>query len=184
MYKLIKSFINLFLLKTKPEDIIYSKLLLVFLIVTDFIVNYGSSVIGIKIFNLVNKKNITFSIPTATQSLLVLFILFLVLWTLVYGVLALYNKTNRFVQVLTSLVAVDILLRLLIIACMALLQYAPFLGTILLIPLMYWEFVLYIFIFANSFNFNYFRAGIFSLVYMLLQNSLGELLVNYICNYN
>ena len=182
MYNIIKNFINLFLLKVKPEDIIYSKLLLVFLVGIDFIVNYEANVIGIRVFNLVNKKHINFLIPTLAQSLLVLAVLFLVLWVLVYSVLAFYNKTNRFIQVLTSLLAVDVFLRLLIIICIIILQYSAFLATISLISLMYWEFVLYIFIFANSFSINYLRAGMFSLVYMLVQHNLGEILVNYICN--
>jgi hypothetical protein len=182
MYNLIKSFVNLFLLRVKPEDIIYSKALLVFLVGMDFVVNYEANVIGIKVFNLVNKQQINFLVPSLAQSLVILAVLFLVLWTLVYTTLAIYNKTNRFIQILTSLVAVDIAIRLLIIICIIILRYSAFLATILLIPVVCWEFILYIFIFSNGFNFNYLKAGAFSLVYMLVQHNLGEILVNYICN--
>ena len=182
MYNLIKNFIKLFLLKLKPEDILYSKLLLIVLAGIDFIVNYEANIIGIKVFNVVNKSHINFLVPTLGQSLIVLSILFLVLWALVYSVLTIYNKINRFVQILTSLIAVDIALRTLIIVCIIILKYSAFLATIFLIPLMYWEFMLYVFIFANGFDFNYLKAGLFSLVYMLIQHNLGEILVNYICN--
>ncbi len=181
MYELIKSFINLFLLKTKPEDIVYSKLLLVFLVVVDFIVNYVADVVGIKVFNLINNKHLKFLVPTVEQSIIVLAILFLVLWGVLYSTLAFYNKSNRFVQILTSLTLVDIVLRLLLIVWVIILKYSAFLATILMVPLVYWEFILYIFIFANGFNFNYLKAGVFSLTYMLIQHNLGELLFNYIC---
>ncbi len=182
MYNLIKNFINLFLFKTKPEDILYSKVLLVFLAGIDFIVNYQANVVNIKIFNLINKKHIILSTPTIGQSLIILFVLFLILCGIIYSLLAFYHKSNRFILILTSLVVVDIAFRMFISIAIVGLGYSSLLAVILFIPLLYWEFVLYIFIFSNGFDFNYLKAGSFTLCYMLIQHNVGELLVNYICN--
>lgn len=181
MYNLIKSFLNLFIFKTKPEDIVYSKSLLVFLVVLDLIINYIANIVGIKIFNSINKQHNTLIIPSMLQSLIIISVLFLVLWGLVYTVLTFYHKRNRYVQILTSLVAVDIIFRILIIAAMIGLKYSPFLAIVVWLPVMYWQFILYIFIFANGFGFTYLNSGLFTLCYMLIQHNLGELLVNYVC---
>lgn len=180
LYNLIKSFISLFLLKTKPEDILYSKTLLTILVGIDLIVNYEANVVGIKIFNLINKKHVNLIPLSLLQSTIILLIIILVLWSIIYGVLTFYRKQNRLVQILTSLVAVDIVLRLLLISGILLLKYSIFAALILFIPLMYWEFVLYIFIFANGFNINYLRSGIFALIYMIIQHNLSEILAHFL----
>lgn len=182
MYHLITSFLNLFIFKIKPEDIVYSKALLIFLVVLDFIINYIANMVGIKIFNSINKQHNILVIPSMLQSLIIITVLFLVLWGLVYTVLTVCHKRNRFVQILTSLVAVDILFRILIIVAMIGIKYSPFLAILVWLPLMYWQFILYIFIFANGFSFTYLNSGLFTLCYMLIQHNLGELLVNYICH--
>lgn len=180
LYNLIKSFISLFLLKTKPEDILYSKTLLTILVGIDLIVNYEANVVGIKIFNLINKKHVNLIPLSLLQSTIILLIIILVLWSIIYGVLTFHRKQNRLVQILTSLVAVDIVLRLLLISGILLLKYSIFAALILFIPLMYWEFVLYIFIFANGFNINYLRSGIFALIYMIIQHNLSEILAHFL----
>lgn len=180
LYNLIKSFIGLFLLKTKPEDILYSKTLLTILIGIDLIVNYEANIIGIKIFNLINKKHVNLIPLSLLQSTIILLIILLILWSIIYGVLKFYNKQNRLVQILTSLVAVDIMLRLLLIIGILFLKYSIFAALILFIPLMYWEFVLYIFIFANGFNINYLRSGMFALIYMIIQHNLSEILAHFL----
>jgi len=180
LYKLIKSFIDLFLLKIKPQDIIYSKLLLIVLIVIDFIVNYEANLISIKIINLINKKDINFIPPSLYQSMIILVAMLIVLWGSIYGVLIFYKKQNRLVQILTSLVAVDIILRLLLMCSVFMLKYTIFAALVLLVPLMYWQFILYVFIFANGFDINYLRSGIVALVYMLIQHNLGEIVAHYV----
>jgi hypothetical protein len=180
LYNLIKSFISLFLLKTKPEDILYSKTLLTILIGIDLIVNYEANVVGIKIFNLINKKHVNLIPLSLLQSTIILLIIILVLWSIIYGVLTFYKKQNRLVQILTSLVAVDIVLRLLLISGILILKYSIFAALILFIPLMYWEFVLYIFIFANGFNINYLKSGMFALIYMIIQHNLSEILAHFL----
>lgn len=182
MFYLIKNFLKLFVLQVKPEDIVYSKLLLAFLINIDFIVNYKAAIIGIKAYNLINKNHHVFLIPSFTQSIIVLTMLFLVLAGFIYSILMFKHKTNRFVQILTSIVAVDILLRSLIIGCVFIFKYSPVLAAIIAIPVIYWEFVLYIFIFSNGFSCNYLKSGIFSLFYMLIQHNLGELFFSFVSN--
>ena len=180
LYNLIKSFISLFLLKTKPEDILYSKTLLTILVGIDLIVNYEANIVGIKIFNLINKKHVNLIPLSLLQSTIILLIIILVLWSIIYGVLTFYKKQNRLVQILTSLVAIDIMLRLLLIIGILILKYSIFAALILFIPLMYWEFVLYIFIFANGFNINYLRSGMFALIYMIIQHNLSEILAHFL----
>lgn len=179
LYKLIKSFINLFLLKIKPEDIVYSKLLLTILVAIDFIVNYQANIIGIKIFNIVNKKHINFIPPSVWQSIIILSVILLVLWGTIYSLLIFYKKQNRLVQILTSLMVIDIILRLLLICNVVILKYYVFAALILMIPLMYWEFILYIFVFANGFSINYLKSGAFALIYMVIQHNLSEILTHY-----
>ncbi len=60
------------------------------------------------------------------------------------------------------------------------LKYTIFAALVLLVPLMYWQFILYVFIFANGFDINYLRSGIVALVYMLIQHNLGEIVAHYV----
>lgn len=180
LYKLIKSFIDLFLLKINPGDIVYSKLLLMFLIGIDFIANYEANIVGIKIFNIVNKKNINILPPSLLQSIIILSGTLLVLFGIIYSILMFCKKQNRLVQILTSLMAVDITIRILLIGSVFVLKYSVFAALILLIPLIYWEFILYIYIFANGFDINYLKSGIFTLIYMVIQHNLSEVFVHYL----
>lgn len=180
LYKLIKSFIKLFLLKIKPEDILYSKLLLIILLFIDLIINYEANVIGIKIFNIVDKKHLNLVPLSFLQSTVILLAIIFVLWSIIYSVLIFYKKQNRLVQILTSLLAVDIILRLLLMCSIYTLKYSVLAALILFIPLMYWEFVLYIFIFSNGFDINYLRSGIFALIYMIIQHNLSGILSHYL----
>ena len=111
--------------------------------------------------------------------MIILAMILTVLWISIYGVLVFYKKPNRLVQILTSLVAVDIALRLLLICSVFMLKYSVVAVLILLIPLMYWEFILYIFIFANGFSVSYLKSGMFALVYMIIQHNLSEILAHY-----
>lgn len=178
LYKLIKSFIDLFFLKINPEDIVYSKLLLIFLMGIDFIANYRANIIGIKIFNIINKKHI---IPQSLlQSVIILSCTALVLWGVIYSVLTILKKQNRLVQILTSLIAIDIIMRLLLISSILVFKYSMFAALILLIFLLYWEFILYIHIFSNGLNINYLKSGIFVLIYMVIQHNLTEIFIYYL----
>lgn len=159
---------------------VYSKTLLVILIFINMLSHYGANMVSIKIYNTINKNDIYINSPTFLQSILVWSISLLFLWGLIYSILALTKKKNRVIQILISLAAIDIILKLLKICIILLLQISTILALILLIPLLYWEFVIYIYVFANSFDIKYLKAGIFALIYIIMQYNIGGAVAYYI----
>jgi len=192
LWQLIKLFGQLFILRLKPNDIPYSRALLAIFI---GILLGLKSYTNIKMINIVNnydkKSVIVLSFP---HSLLIVSICILILIAFVRSTLSYYKLSERWVQTLTALFGVDIFASLLFavwifgLSFMQLpLEANSIIALVLILGfvfLLYWQFLVYMHIFMRSLDMRPLVAGLFALVYMLLQHNVADILLNIVVKLN
>lgn len=181
-----KTFLKLFVLQAKPNEVPYSKTLLVFLSIVFLLTKSVSSLWFIHIVDRFDASQVISL--NYLPSLLVCVVWLVVLFAILRTTLLYYHLENRFVQVATSIVAMDCLLSLVFLIWLVGLEVLPLptgddpLGAISIIVgfvlMMYWQFMVYIHILVYSFDLPLIKAGVYTLFYMLLQHNLSELLLN------
>lgn len=175
MYKLFNfvkvNIFNLCLFKTKPENLVYSKFLLIILLALNILIEYYASLVGIKL--LLNAK-LTQAVPIhpnpvdpnfVKQMLGMISFGFIGIILSVYFGLAIVKKQNRFVQFFSSLLIINLAFKLLITVNIIYINVS----LIILIILLFWQLIALIFVFANAFNVHYLIAIILSFVYIYLK---------------
>ncbi len=188
LWQVIKIFLRLFCLKAKPEDIPYSRILLAILCCGLLLVKTVSNIWFIDIIRVYDPKlvidiNYLYAAFIFTVYLLILF-------ASVLTTLNLYKVPERSLQVITAFVSMDLILGLLFMVWVSALALVPLplaansiIGLLLIIyfvVLLYWQFMIYIHIIFNSLNLTVLRAGIYALVYMLLQHNVAEILMGFV----
>lgn len=175
--ELNKTYFQLLLLKSKPEDIPYSKILLGVMLVIVFSVknlaNFGFSFL-LKEYAQKASEKVNLSI---LDSIEIVFVSLLIMMAFIYILLCFYNKRNRLVQTTTAVLALDLNLTILFMVWMVIFTITP-LAILFFILLLYWQFVVLIHIFSNAVDANLLEGGIFALLYMLLQHNVAEFLMN------
>lgn len=186
VWHLTKKFLRLFLLRALPDSIPYSKALLGFLTLLLFITKNILNIWFISIVKVYDKKLlIDLSLPS---SMVIVAVYILLLFACVRSLLVYYNVPERSVQVITSFIAVDFLLTILFLVllfCLSSIQLplepGSFNGLLIIlffVVLLYWQFMVYIHIIFNSLRITILKAGVLTLVYMLLQHNISEILMN------
>lgn len=175
MLKLIEEFILLFALKEKPQDIPYSKAL-VGLLVCCFVVTNVPLNITLANFLVEHSQTKLPLLPLKVIGSLTMVVSYIAIMALsIYAILSFYNYRQRFVQTVASLLGVEIILSLWFWALLVI-PLSPF-TVIFFILLLYWQFMVHIHIFSNSFSCTLLKAGLFALLYILLQHNVSEILL-------
>lgn len=173
MTKLTRTFFDIFLLRQSPSQLPYSKFLLGFLIVLDILVNVAAA----QILILVAKQATTDPSAIANITIGVIFNVVVIsiglLLGFVYFALALYQKSDRFVQMITALIGLDILLSILSFGILFL-MFIPILALIYYIILLYWEFMIYAHVFSKGFDIDMLKSCFVSLIFLILKHNVAE----------
>lgn len=184
--QIFRLFMRFLLLRAKPEAVPYSVTLFTVLL---FAVGAIKMLANLWFVNVVDvysiKTNFELSFPHA---LLISAVHLLILVACVHTVLAIYNLSERTLQVCSAFLGVDLLFglaQLLWIFGLSSLDLPLATGSapaiILLLAfilLLYWQFMVYIHIIFNSMTLSVIQAWVFALVYMLLQINVGEILLS------
>ena len=188
--KLVKLFFKIFLLKEKPEVLPYSKVLLFLLLVIVFIEKNIANVSFVHVLQNYAPEKVDLTPLSFWNSSIVIGVSILIMWACISGILAFYKVSERLIQVMSAIVGIDIILTGLFMVWMLVLYFAPAplpvnsllaWGLVLtFILLLYWQFMAYIHVFANSVSISILKAGLFSLLYMLLQHNIAEWLMELI----
>ena len=176
MWQLIKLYLKLFILKATPQNIPYSKSLLVVLIFLFLLISVPLHLFfsSILIANASPKINL---VPLdIIQALFIVGVFLAIMLATVYSLLTCYNLKSRLVQILSSMLGVEIISA--IILSFILFISPSVISIVLFIFLLYWQFMVHIHIFMHSFNIGVIIAGIFALIYNLLQHNVDELLLS------
>ena len=190
VWQLSKLFLGMFLLREKPEDIPYSKFLLGLLLVCAFSLKNATNLGFVHVMQTYAKEGEAFFTLTFANSSIIVLVSFLLLWACVYSTLSFFKVKFRTIQVMCAVLGADIILTTLTGIWIFVLYQAPaplpaqslFAWGLVLsfIFLLYWQFMVYIHIFLNSISISILQAGIFALLYMLLQHNVAELLLSVI----
>jgi hypothetical protein len=185
LWQVIKIFLRLFFLKAKPEDLPYSRVLLVILCCGLLLVKTISNIWLIDIISVYDPK-LLIDINYLYAAFIFGIYLF-ILFASVLTTLSFYKVPERSVQVITAFVSMDLLLGLLFMVWVSGLALVPLplqansiAGLFLIlyfVVMLYWQFMLYIHIIFNSLNLTVLLAGVYALVYMLLQHNVAEILI-------
>lgn len=181
MLKLALEFMRLFLMRQKPQDIPYSKVLVVILVAGFFCINVPLNLVFANLL-LTQAAATTTKAPLQllplypVQSIAIVSSYVLIMWVSLYSGLAFYSLQNRFVQTISSVLGVEILLSIWL-GTLLVLPMSAMTG-ILFIVLLYWQFMLHIYIFSNSLSCSLLKAGMFALLYILLQHNMNEAMFN------
>jgi len=189
MSQLVSEFWKLFTLRLRPEEMPYSKYLLHFLLLIVFVEKNFANFWFIRImqnFASVEAQSrmqhftLFSSILSVTISL---GFMFGAISTLLYF----WRMSNRAIQIFTSMLALELIITSLFIlwvACFAImpinLVQTEFISLVLILTfilLLYWQFMVYIHIFANAFSVTLLEAGIIAFSYMLLQHNVSEIIL-------
>lgn len=173
MTKLTRTFFDIFLLRQSPSELPYSRYLLGFLILLDVLVNVAAA----QILIMVAKQSATGSTALTDISTFVIFEVVLIslglLFGFVYLALSLYRKSDRYVQMLTALIGLDIMLSILSFGVLFL-MFIPILALIYYILLLYWEFMIYAHVFSKGFDIDMLKSCFVSLIFLILKHNVAE----------
>ncbi len=177
---------KLFVLRLSPEDIPYSKNLLILLAILLFGIETFTNLWLIEIVRIYDPTLVLHL--SVFSSMLISLVYLLIMFACVYSVLTYYKKQERSIQVITAFLGVDFILAILFLCWMLFLstidlplQSGSGKGLIIIllyIMMLYWQFMVYIHIIFNSLNTSVLRSGIYALVYMLLQHNITEVLMS------
>lgn len=186
LWQLIKIFIRLFGFRAMPNEIPYSRVLLACVIVIDLVAKCFANLLQIDVINAYDKKSVI-SLSTIA-SLLSVSVCLLILIAFVHTILVHYKLRERFVQLVTALISVDIVAALLFMLWTYSLSFMQLplepnsvMALVLIvffIVVLYWQFMVYMYIFLHSLSLSALLSGLFALVYMLLQQNLADILIN------
>lgn len=194
VYSLASKFIKLFFLQEKPENIPYSKFILLGLCIILYLEKTYVNLQFVELAKeIATEKNIIINVSFGYSSLIILISL-LVTFVTIGSLLAYYKIPERTVQVVTAFLSVEVILALLFLIWIFVMSSLPtplkansFAAITLVmafILLLYWQFMVYIHIFLNSINISILQAGLFALVYMLLQHNISEALLSLVIEVN
>jgi hypothetical protein len=189
MYKLFKSvkfffinisnLLNICLLKTKPENIVYSKFLLTTLLAINAFIHYQGNIIGVKFLNKINYTFLNIYPANLSQTLSIIFVILFGSGLFIYFCLFIIKKQNRFVQIFSSMMIIDLVFRLGLILVMFIHSYYVSLSLIIMILLMYWQLIVLSFVFANGFDIGYLKSIILVFMYMFFKYNLNMGFIKY-----
>lgn len=189
MYKLFKStkkkiinisnLLNICLLKTKPENLVYSKFLLTTLLAINAFIHYQGNLIGVKFLNKINHKFLNIYPANFSQTLSIIVVMLLGAGLFLYCCLFIVKKQNRFVQLFSSMMIIDLVFRLGLILVMFIYTYYVSLSLIIMILLMYWQLIVLSFVFANGFDFGYLKSIILVFIYIFFKYNLNMGFIKY-----
>jgi len=192
LWQLIKVFLRLFGFKANPNEIPYSWVLLGCVVLIDLVAKCFANLLQIDVINAYDTKSVINL--SVIDSLLAVSLCMLILVAFVRTVLVHYKVTERFVQMLTALISVDVLATLLFmmwtfgLSFMQLpLEPDSVMALVLIvffIMVLYWQFMVYMHIFLHSLTISTLLSGLFALVYMLLQQNIADILLNLLIKRN
>ena len=96
-----------------------------------------------------------------------------------YGLLLYFNKPARFIQTATAMLGISIILSGFFLIAVMLLQITGFSFVVFFI-ILYWNFMAITNIFTMSFEIGIIKAGFLSLIYMLLQYNVNDIIFQYL----
>ncbi len=176
MIYIIRALMRLFLLKGSPEELPHSKVLLVLFITVDLLTGVALSKIiaGIPI----KQPDLQLKIISLTtfDFFIVAFVKLIVLFACIYGLLAYFKITERFIQTTSAIIGVNIILTIFLLINIFLIQLTG-IAFILFFLLIYWNFMVYTYVFVKSFSTGILKAGVFALLYMLVQHNVGNIML-------
>lgn len=185
--KTTKVLANLFLLRAKPSSVPFSWNLL---LVLSLLFILSKSLIYIGFVHIVDQFDPSDVIVITYYGAGIIALTWvLILYASLRTALLYYNKLDRFVQLASSMLAVDCILNALLILWLGIVAYfevplgaPPNLVSMILILgfvlIMYWQFMVYINILVYGLEVSIIMAGVFSLFYILLQYNLSEIILN------
>ncbi len=174
----------------KPSEVPHSLTLCIFLALIFCILDILTNVWYVNIVNIYDQSlGMRLSFGGAA---IVALVWVLVLVASVRTLFAYYKHTERVLQIVTSILGVDIFLTLVTLLWMLgltlmrlPLDYGTTASIVLIIGfvlIMYWQFMVYVHILMNSLHIKLMRAGTFALIYLIVQHNLTELLINIVIN--
>ena len=188
--QLVSTFGKLTLFKAKPEDLPYSKVLLLGLVVLVFIEKNIANLWFVSIIQKLPSERIGTIELSLLGSSLVVGISILLLCGCIYSILTYYNLLNRCIQVVTAMLAVELCLTAVFLLWIGILAMAPiplpansgFTWVLLLgfIGMLYWKFMVCMHIFLHSAGITILQAGLFALIYMILQHNIAEMIMSWV----
>lgn len=178
---------KLFCLRASPGDIPYSRVLLGILAILFLALDSITDVWFVDIVN--NYDQETRVYLSLNYSLLMSLVWLLILYAIIRSTLTHYKLTDRLVQVMTAFLWADTMLAVIYLGGVAILSRVTlpiednsFTAMSLLLAFvvyLYWQFMLYLHIIFNSLNISVLKAGLFTLLYILLQYNISEILINF-----
>lgn len=181
MLYIVNVLFRITLLKSEPSKLPYSKWLLYILCIVDLLIGAGVNRLVANIAIQQARFQTDLNALTLIDFVIIGFVKFFVMLACIYGLLAFYKFKERFVQVTSAMIGVNIILSIYFLISVFLMQLTAF-AFILFFMLIYWNFMIFVIIFKKSFNIAYFKAGFFALLYMLLQHNVGELVFKQLIN--
>ncbi len=178
---------KLFCLRASPGDIPYSRVLLAILAILFLGLD---SITDVWFVDIVNNYDLQTTVYLSWHySLLMSLVWVLILYASTRSTLTYYKLTDRLVQVMSAFLWVDTMLAVIYLGGIAVLsrvtlpiEDSSFTAISLLLAFvlyLYWQFMLYMHIIFNSLNISVFKAGLFTLLYILLQYNVSEILINF-----
>lgn len=186
LWNLTKLFFKIFTLRAKASDIPYSQALLLVLSIIFVLTKTG---VYIWFVRLVDQFDSTQALELSYFGAFEVSVFWLlVLVATLRTALIYYKMVGRFVQLACAFVTVDLILTAIFALWLCGLSIVNIpsdsanLGSIAIIIgfvlMMYWQFMVYIHLLVYGMNLTILKAGVFALVYMLLQQNLAELMLN------
>jgi len=175
MSELARLFISIALFKKGPQDVPYSMFLVAVLIVATFIVD-------LFIYQLPNAREVPLDISIIIRYLLAVNAASILM---VYLIFYFHKHQNRFMQSITAMYGIDLLMSiisfpihlLLIFAVTNKVLPAAVIGTLLIMFLLGWNLFVYMHIFRFGLSISPLHAGMLSLVMFMLGISISDLLI-------
>lgn len=184
--ELITIQLRLFILKALPEQLPYSRALVAVLTVMFFVIKTFSNLWFIEIIKVYDKKlQLDLSL---SSSALIIAVYLLILFASVRSLLTYYNVSDRATKVIAAFLTVDLIFSIIGLGWLLCLSYIPLplqpgsiFGIIIIlvfVMILYWQFMVYIHIIFKSLDITLLRAGVYALVYMMVQHNVSEMLMS------
>ncbi|MGI9214930.1 MAG: hypothetical protein ACR2HS_04660, partial [Gammaproteobacteria bacterium] len=142
-------------------------------------IHYQGNLIGVKFLNKINHKFLNIYPANLSQTLTIIAVILLGAGLFIYFCLFIVKKQNRFVQIFSSMMIIDLVFRLGLILVMFMHTYYVSLSLIIMILLMYWQLMVLSFVFANGFDFGYLKSIILVFIYIFFKYNLNMGFIKY-----
>lgn len=173
---LLKIYWQIFMMRTGPQDLPYSKYLLAVLVFLSLFANYIANRIFAYVAYHTGKTELQLALLTPDVLLILGASSLLIMFAYVMIGLSYYKFSNRLIQMMLALVGMDILLTIFFTGVVIFLPFT-LLALLFVFVLLYWQFMIHTHIFSHGYSIGLIKAGFFALIYLLIQHNISEYLL-------